>query len=165
MSQFSEIAEKLIHKKRAFCEEYIKDYHGTNAAIRAGYSQKTAGVKAAQLMREPDVKAYISELTGSIKSERIATATEIQEILTKQVRGEEYEEVVVCNQRGSEVLEKRISPRDRANAAVQLAKLKGMFNNDINIKSDVNISIDTAAVKAEIDSIISDIKSLNGLNE
>jgi phage terminase small subunit len=45
-----------------FCREYMKDLNGTRAAIAAGYSKKTAGVTASQLLNNPKVKAKLGEL-------------------------------------------------------------------------------------------------------
>jgi phage terminase small subunit len=45
-----------------FCREYIKDLNGTRAAIAAGYSKKTAGVTASQLLNNPNVKAKLAKL-------------------------------------------------------------------------------------------------------
>jgi phage terminase small subunit len=46
-----EIVKKTSRNKyMAFCREYVKDYNGTQAAIRAGYSKKTAQVQSSQLL-------------------------------------------------------------------------------------------------------------------
>jgi phage terminase small subunit len=45
-----------------FCKEYIIDLNGTQAAIRAGYSKKTAFVIATEILRKPYIKQYIAEL-------------------------------------------------------------------------------------------------------
>jgi len=49
-------------KQRTFCKEYMKDLNGTQAAIRAGYSEKTAKQIANQLLSKLDLKEYIAEL-------------------------------------------------------------------------------------------------------
>lgn len=41
--------DKLTRKQRKFAEEYLVDCNGTKAAIRAGYSPKTANEQAAKL--------------------------------------------------------------------------------------------------------------------
>lgn len=51
----------LTDKQRKFCEEYLKDLNGTQAAIRAGYSQKTANEIAAENLAKPSIKAYLAE--------------------------------------------------------------------------------------------------------
>lgn len=52
----------LNAKQTRFCEEYIIDLNGTQAAIRAGYSKKTANRIASELLTKPDIKARIEEL-------------------------------------------------------------------------------------------------------
>jgi phage terminase small subunit len=53
---------KLTQKQKVFCEEYIKDSNGTQAAIRAGYSVASAQQTAASNMLKHVIKQYIVEL-------------------------------------------------------------------------------------------------------
>jgi phage terminase small subunit len=53
---------KLTEKQQRFCEEYLKDLNGTRAAIRAGYSKKTADVICNQLIRKTWVREEIVRL-------------------------------------------------------------------------------------------------------
>lgn len=48
-------------KEQRFVEEYTRDFCGTKAAIRAGYSEKTAGKQAYQLKQRPDVIEAIEQ--------------------------------------------------------------------------------------------------------
>jgi phage terminase small subunit len=43
-------------KRQRFVEEYLKDMNGTQAAIRAGYSPRTAGEQAFELLKKPEVQ-------------------------------------------------------------------------------------------------------------
>lgn len=52
-------ANELTAKQAAFVREYLIDLNATQAATRAGYSAKTAGVIAVELMTKPHVKAAI----------------------------------------------------------------------------------------------------------
>lgn len=54
----------LSRKQKQFCEEYIKDYIATKAAIRAGYSQDydTAAVQANRLLKNDKINDYIEKL-------------------------------------------------------------------------------------------------------
>lgn len=54
--------DRFKARREAFCQEYLKDLNGTQAAIRAGYSRKTAGVQAGAILKRPDVKARVEEL-------------------------------------------------------------------------------------------------------
>ena len=53
---------KLTDKQKRFCEEYVIDLNATQAAIRAGYSEKTARTTAAKMVSKGNIQAYISEL-------------------------------------------------------------------------------------------------------
>lgn len=51
--------EELTEKQKRFGDEYLIDLNGTQAAIRAGYSTKTARAIAAENLTKPAVVAYI----------------------------------------------------------------------------------------------------------
>lgn len=54
--------KKILNaKQKKFCEEYLTDLDPEQAAIRAGYSPKTASITAAKMMTNADIKAYIRE--------------------------------------------------------------------------------------------------------
>jgi len=52
----------LNDKSEAFCREYLSDYNGTQAAIRAGYSRKTAATQASRMLRNVKVLSRVREL-------------------------------------------------------------------------------------------------------
>lgn len=52
----------LNPKQKVFCEEYLIDLNATQAAIRAGYSKKTANVQAAQLLAKLNIQARVEQL-------------------------------------------------------------------------------------------------------
>lgn len=51
----------LTPKQAQFCAEYLKDLNATRAAIRAGYSEKTAGPAGGRLLKDVRVAAAIAE--------------------------------------------------------------------------------------------------------
>jgi phage terminase small subunit len=55
-----ETAKPLAARQQRFVEEYLLDLNGKHAAIRAGYSPRTAEVQAAQFLRIPKVQAEVS---------------------------------------------------------------------------------------------------------
>lgn len=59
----------LNDKQMAFCQEYIIDFNATQAGIRAGYSEKTAGATAHNLLKKAEIQAKIRELIDA-RSER-----------------------------------------------------------------------------------------------
>lgn len=52
---------ELTDKQKTFVNEYLIDLNATQAAIRAGYSAKTANVKAAQLLSKVNIQAEIQK--------------------------------------------------------------------------------------------------------
>ena len=52
---------KLTAKQQLFCDEYLIDLNATQAAIRAGYSEKTAMEQASRLLRNVKVQKYIDK--------------------------------------------------------------------------------------------------------
>jgi len=53
---------KESKKVRLFISEYLKDLNGTAAAIRAGYSEKTAYSIASELLTKPEIREEIERL-------------------------------------------------------------------------------------------------------
>jgi phage terminase small subunit len=53
---------KLTAKQAAFCREYIVDCNGTQAAIRAGFSERTAQEQASQMLALPHIDAEVRRL-------------------------------------------------------------------------------------------------------
>lgn len=62
-------SEKLSDKQERFCREYIIDLNATQAAIRAGYSPKTANAQAAQMLSIAKVEKFIKNLQAKIGEE------------------------------------------------------------------------------------------------
>ena len=58
---------ELNQRQEMFCREYIKDLNGTQAAIRAGYSPKTADRMAYELLKKPEIQAFVLQS----KAERV----------------------------------------------------------------------------------------------
>lgn len=61
---------KLNDKQEMFCLEYLVDLNATQAAIRAGYSEKTANRIASQMLTKLDIQERISELKSK-RNERV----------------------------------------------------------------------------------------------
>ena len=53
---------KLTDRQERFCREYILDYNATKAAIRAGYSEKTAYSIGSENLKKPELLARVREL-------------------------------------------------------------------------------------------------------
>lgn len=67
----------LTKKQEAFAEEYVLDHNGTQACIRAGYSEATASQMAYKLLRNIEVQKYINGLYDARKYRADVTEGEI----------------------------------------------------------------------------------------
>ena len=55
---------KLTQRQEKFCREYVVSYNATQAAIKAGYSEKTARSMGSENLTKPDILARVRELQG-----------------------------------------------------------------------------------------------------
>lgn len=67
----------LTDKQIRFCEEYIVDLNATQAAIRAGYAEKTAMEQGSRLLSNVKVEKYLHELRAKRSQEITVSADEI----------------------------------------------------------------------------------------
>lgn len=59
-NQLTKACKDLNERQKEFCRAYITlDFNGTKAAIKAGYSKKTAGQIASELLTNPKIKDYL----------------------------------------------------------------------------------------------------------
>ena len=122
----------LTPKQLRFCIEYLKDFNGTQAAIRSGYSKKTANQQAARLLANVNIQNQIKENNQKVDKSNIMDVQEIQERLTQMARGDLDEEVVVVTGDGdgyssAHVMKKQIGAKDQAKALELLGKANGLF--------------------------------------
>lgn len=136
----------MTPKQEKFCVEYLVDLNGTQAAIRAGYSEKTANRIANQLLSKLDIKNCIKELREREFDNSIATAKEAEAFLAKAMRGEIEEEVIVTEGVGegcseARIIKKSISAKDRIKAAELIGKRNQLFTDKVKVDSAVPIVI------------------------
>lgn len=128
---------KLTEKQKRFADEYIISGNATQAAIKAGYSKKTAAVIGTENLTKPNIKNYIDERLEELKSERTADAQEVLEYLTSVMRGNETEEVLIGVGEGMQsTIQKEVGAKDRLKAAELLGKRFALFTD----KTEVAVS-------------------------
>jgi phage terminase small subunit len=69
------MSKPLSLKQKRFCEEYMIDLNATQAAMRAGYSPKTANEQGARLLAKVSVQKYLQEQAQTL-SEKATLASE-----------------------------------------------------------------------------------------
>ena len=132
---------KLTLKQQRFADEYIISGNATDAAIRAGYSEKYANTNASKLLQNTTVKAYIDERLDERASKTVANQQEVLEYLTAVMRGESSSEVVVIEGQGEGVskakpMQKAPDERERLKAAELLGKRMGLFKERVELSTD-----------------------------
>jgi phage terminase small subunit len=151
------VAKKLTAKQQRFVEEYCADFNATQAAIRSGYSAKTAYSIGWENLRKPE----IAEAVGDRLDEMSMTASEATKRLTDWGRGDlspflritadgeakidlstseaqdalalvrkiKQTENTMSTQDGTEYTTTRteIELHDAKDATIQLAKIRGLY--------------------------------------
>ena len=148
---------KMTAKQKRFCDEYLTDLNATQAAIRSGYSEKTAYSIGNENLKKPELKKYIEE--------RMAKQDEVMKYLTSVMRREKTESIVVTLQEEKslfapdangtmrkqtvkqtvpKVVEIPAMIKDSNKAAELLGKAYGIYTDKIeaDVDTELNISID-----------------------
>ena len=116
---------ELTVKQQRFCQEYLVDFNGTQAAIRSGYSQKTACAIGVENLRKPLIKEEITRLMAEIVGD------------TNKIM---FENIQFWN-------EVRQDPdankSDRLKASELLGKFAKMFTDRIEHSGEVNVHFDS----------------------
>lgn len=141
MTNIEELAQKLTKKERIFADEYVKTTNGTQSAITAGYSEKTASVTASKMLRKPKVRQYIDAIMDERSKDTIATADEVLEYLTRVVRGEEKDAFGLD-----------VSVADKTKAAELLGKRHMLFTNKVKLDAEIEIDISDRMKQARVKS-------------
>ena len=156
------MAAKLTAKQRRFCDEYLIDMNAAQAAIRAGYSKKTAKQIGQENLTKPDLQEYIAERMKQKESELIADQDEVLRYLTAVMRRELTESVVVTvteknsfyapDENGTmrkQTVEKEVPKviqiparlSDANRAAEMLGKAHGIFTDRVEVDADMELNI------------------------
>lgn len=167
---------RLSEQRQRFVDEYLIDLNGTQAAIRAGYSAKTAQEQSSRLLSNVMVQQAIAERmaersrrTGVNQDRvlrelaRIAFANAIDMINTKDATlketASEDETAAIQSVKvktfGEDGIEREIKMADKIKALELLGKHLGMYQNNVNV---------SVGSSQKLDDIISQLGGA-GLNE
>ena len=94
--------KKMTPKQKRFCDEYLIDLNATQAAIRAGYSRRTASSIGFENLNKPQIKEYIKARMAEKEKELIADQDEVLRYLTAVLRGEDLDERTFFTKEGPE---------------------------------------------------------------
>ena len=155
----------LSEKRQRFCEEYLIDSNATQAAIRAGYSPKTANEQGARLLANVSIQKVIakaiaerSKRTGINQDRVIQELARIafvnpQNVIDSEdasVREDATEDDLACIQsvkvktmdgaKGKSV-EREVRLNDKMKALELLGKHLGMFKDKLEVDADMDLNI------------------------
>jgi phage terminase small subunit len=152
----------MTDKQKRFCDEYLIDMNGAQAAIRAGYSKKTAKQIATENLSKPYLREYIDKRMAEKEAELIADQDEVMKYLTAVMRREKAEHVVVtCTEETSsyvpdgegkmrkqtvkkempKIVEIPARLQDSNKAAELLGKAYGIYTDKVDADVDMNLNI------------------------
>ena len=143
------LLDGMTAKQKRFCDEYLIDLNATQAAIRSGYSEKTAYRTGADNLKKPQIREYIDQRMAEKESELIADQDEVLKYLTAVMRGNSTSEEIVVEGTGNgcseaRMMEKAPSEKDRLKAAELIGKRYSLFTDKVetDVDMDINITID-----------------------
>lgn len=132
----------MTPRQRKFCDEYLISGNATDAAIKAGYSPKTAKSIGQRLLTFVDLKQYIETELEKFHSAKIADAQEVLEYLTAVMRGQHTEQVLKLVGDGIQtVTDIDVSAKERLKAAELIGKRYGMFTDKVGVEGAVPVII------------------------
>ena len=155
---------KLTEKQRRFCDEYLIDLNATQAAIRAGYSAKTACEQGARLLANVKVQGTIAEhmaerskRTG-VNQDRIVRElakiafVNLTDIVDEEgrIRSNATDEDLSClesikykesSSDTGDSVEREVKIASKLKALELLGKHVGMWNDKLNVEMDAELNI------------------------
>ena len=137
----------MTKKQKRFCDEYLIDCNATQAAIRAGYSEKTAYSIGVENLKKPEIKSYIEQELERIRDNNIADATEVMKYLTSVLRGESLAEIVIVEGDGdgcssARRINKAPDEKERLKAAELLGKRYSLFKDNMTLEIEPVMIVD-----------------------
>ena len=113
----------LTEKQKRFADEYLTDLNATQAAIRAGYSEKTARSIGQRLLTKVDIQKYIQE--------RLKERQERAEITQEMIVNE------LCKLGFAEVDTELLKPSDKIKALELTARMLGLDRPETESNSGI----------------------------
>lgn len=137
---------KLTAKQQRFCDEYLIDLNATQAAIRAGYSKKTANRIGTENLSKLVIREYIENRMAEKEAALIANQDEVLKYLTSVLRGQSKSTEIVIEGLGdgstkARKMEKEPSEKDKLRAAELLGKRYGLYTEKVEEKVDMELNV------------------------
>lgn len=141
--------DQLTEKQKLFIEYYLQTLNATESAIKAGYSEKTAGKQGHDLKHYlmpfmEDRIAKIKEKSDERVKQAIADTDEILEMLTRIARGEEKDAFGLDT-----------SNQDKLKALELLGKANQLYVE--RVKQDTNVDINVNLIDEDEEPVLGEV--------
>lgn len=150
----------LNQRQKLFASEYIKLGNATQAAINAGYSEKTAGRIAGQNLKKLEIKSYIDAEIEKMHDANIMTAKEALSILSDIARGKRDEEVLMMNPLTGEV-ERLMKKADNNTVIKAIVEILKRYPT---AKQSEKLELEIRKLREQLDSGVEGTMNVNIIN-
>ena len=127
-------AKKLTPKQKCFVDEYLVDLNATQAAIRAGYSAKTAGSIGQRLLKKVEIQTALAAAMAAREERTEITADYVLRRLKEE----------------AELTGEGSSHSARIKALELLGKHQGMFADRLKIDGSLDVNLGLASLLEEV---------------
>lgn len=137
--------EKLSDKQELFCREYLIDLNATQAAIRAGYSARSANQMASQNLAKHGIQERLAELKAE-RNERVninadyvlIQAVKLHERCMQEVRPKRLKGEAVCDKDGNAVYEFNAAGAAKALEIIGKHVDVQAFRESVEVRADLS---------------------------
>lgn len=133
---------KLPELQEKFCKEYVIDYNGTQAAIRAGYSEKSARSQASRLLTNDNILSRVHAIQiEELKKLSVTPESVIMrylEIYDRCMQNKPVMEWDYSEHKLVETGEYTFDSKGAINALSKIGDYLAMFTKNINHSGTVN---------------------------
>jgi phage terminase small subunit len=120
---------KAIDKQIIFAQEYVIDFNGKQAAIRAGYTERSAEVTASRMLRNDKVRSEIERLLDDPIGKRNETRARVLEELEKLAYTDDA--IDIKEDKDGNILE--VSRKDKIKAIELLMRMHGLMTEKVEL--------------------------------
>lgn len=146
---------KLNNKQEMFCQEYIIDLNATQAAIRAGYSERSASVTAARLLTNAKISTRVKELmknrADKLNLDAYWVLKRLKDVSDRSMQAEPITEWDYSKGEMVETGEYQFDSNGANRATELIGKHLGMFDPKLNLQMTM--------MKAQIEKIKAETKN------
>ena len=138
--------DKAPDRQIQFAQEYVIDFNGKQAAIRAGYSERSAEVTACKMLRTAKVRSEIERLLA----DDVGRRNEIRERNINELLPLAYTDAAVEVKRDKDGNVIEVSFRDKLRAIELLGKMHGLFTDKVDVSGGLSLEVKQTVVKGEV---------------